>query len=328
MQIAALTSYSLSVLKDKIRTLVQNNIFNIDLYCFCPNDLDYIKGCCLTYGNEYLIDLDISWLAEQIHEVICPLQAESKNKIDICGLASYFPDISLPKGNEQFDKRRQTAVKSLKSMVLLCSELRKFGYSCKVIELVAGHIVTVYPNSHSSNPKLELLEIQACLDALNESLTCLSNYANEIFQDSGRGPVFSIEVEPGLGKLLGTSERIGQFFEIIVNMSHVGLNLDIGHMLIMGIKEDQIFKSPLGSKVAHIHVSDNAWSHFADLTIGTFHHRDIFARWIRQLLAYTKSNESLFQGFISIEMEACNNIDQIVASRNILESILSEVITV
>lgn len=326
MQVAALTSYSMAPLKQKISELIRKGIFNIDLYCFCHHDTEHIESVYREHGEQYFIHLDIPLLASQIHKTVQALSSSNKKKIDICGLASYSPDISLPDYHESFTNRREYTLKCLKKTLSLCVELKSLGYSCKTFEIVAGHIITSHSHSESTNPQLQYIDTKVCFNFLNQSLMHLTDYADSIFSNKDDVPVFSMEVEPGIGKLLNNLERIESFLAIISRMPKVGLNLDIGHMLIMSICPEMILKHPIGSKIAHVHISDNAESHFADLMIGKFHNRQIFREWLNQLYIYTRNNSNIFQGLVSIEMEACNDINQVASSKDIVNEIISEIL--
>jgi sugar phosphate isomerase/epimerase len=320
IRVAALTSYSTAPLHVKIRELVRRGINVIDLYCFCPSDLPTLYGTTTWPGAilEYLRDPPN--VAKRIAHVCRRAEKEAPRKpVDICGLATYLPDISLP-GSSGSDKRnRENTLRVLERLLELLAELRRYDFSCRTFQLVAGHIIVRPEEDPKANPpRLRCVERDACYEALANSLARLTQTAAGMFPTDSRdaqsrSPLFALEIEPGASKLLrlDSEESRRELVTLIQRFPNVGLNLDIGHMLILKVNPQDIFRPELGSRIVHVHISDNADSHFADLSVGSYHGDRVFADWLRALVDHSRRCRGLFQGCVSIEMEACGSADEV-----------------
>ena len=329
--VAAITSYSMANLRTKLRELIDHGIYAIDLYCFCPQDLaDICDGSTGDRWPDVLLNcLDPSKAADKIAQIVRQLQkGRTKRPVDICALASFLPDISLPDRCPFGSERRNVTVRVLERLLELVAELRKRGFSCRAFELVAGHsIVRVDEASASGKPQLRRIDPNDCFEALAKSVSELDKIIDRIFpgsdpkQESSR-PIMAFEVEPGAGKLLN-GENLDRLQPLLRSFPGFGLNLDIGHMLILRVDPDELLGSSLADRIAHAHISDNANSHFADLRIGAYHEREVFGQWLSALANHFQQCKGLFQGCVSIEMEACGSVDMVQDAVLITEELLS-----
>lgn len=333
INVAALTSYSMAPLHTKLRELVWRGINTIDLYCFCPQDLPIIcdKTTTGTWPEVLLESLHPPKAAQKITNILHRLEKGRPGRpVDICGFASFLPDISLPSQFSPEGKRREITVKVLERLLELLMELKKRGFSCRTFELVAGHTI-VQPGDapRFGKTRLRYVDPNACFKALEESLKELAKTMDRIFQqkDSRRRscrPVLAFEIEPGVSKLNNGKKSLAKLWSLMKRFPDAGLNLDIGHMLILGISPEDLFGSELADRIAHVHISDNADSHFADLCVGTYHKEKAFAQWIRALANHFRKRRGAFQGCVSIEMEACGSADMVRDAVRITKKLVRE----
>ena len=317
IQVGALTSYSQAPLRTKILELAEHGITNIDLYCFCASDIPDVAPHEVPPGEwlSYLQHLDTRYAADRIHAFCEEARTRGSGPIDICGIASFFPDISLPDACPGGSYARGNTVKILKGLLDLARQLReRHHYSCKTFELVAGHTI-VKPPAWSQPKTLRLMSLdpKACREALAKSLADLTDHAHGMFQDGKKAPWLVFELEPGLGKLLRDGPTLKDILPVLRKFPNVGINLDIGHMLIIdNITIDDVFGTGAADLLGHAHVSDHARrSHFADLPVKSFHGADTYKPWLRALVDHDRKRAGCFQGTISVEMEACGEIAKV-----------------
>lgn len=316
-QVAVLTSYSMAPLNVKLNEIARHGISVIDLYCFCPWDMPVL---CSQYIEKpwpavILQNLDPVLVAQHIRHMIDRLEQKHGRKIDICAFASFLPDISLPDTIIDGEHLRTMTVKALGRLLDLLCELRARGFSCKVFEIVAGHTVILRDHGRSrTSPKLQYVHPDKCFEALKKSLDMISEMVDHRFaaptSNLSAAPVFAFEVEPGVSKLISSPSSVDRLVDLIRQYPNTGLNLDVGHMLILGISPDDVFETDMGDWIAHAHISDNADAHYADLCVGSYHHEGVFAEWL-QALDRSRHRGGRFQGYVSIEMEACGSIDKV-----------------
>lgn len=329
LRIGALTSYSSDGLVLKLNELVSIGIKQVELYCFLLHDLQYVtdtecEDCC---PSTMAALLDPHAAAERIHYACVEASkgyAESNARLRISGLASHLPDISIPQQSQ-----RSVAIECLKKLVCLAKELQLLGHPCDVIELVAGRTM-IHADDQSRPQKcalckkeepvgwMQVIPISDCFDYLLESLNSLRGYISTQFNSDGlRPPNLAVEIEPDAYKVIGSTRSIELYLDRVASWPGVGLNLDIGHMLIMDEppKPDVILQDPYRSKVFNAHVSDNYRSHFADLIplegAGDPSHDAIVREWLANLSSLALDPSVPYSGNVSIELEACQEIDWI-----------------
>jgi hypothetical protein len=342
VEIAALTSYSMEPLDRKILNLVERNIRVIDLYCFCAEDLQALLKLKTPPSSlaEHMEELDAGKAADRIHRWC--LDAERKypgDPVDICGLASFIPDIS-----STCETDRLRAVKTLGNLLDLLAALRERGFSGDTLELVTGHTIVpvsdLDPCEARSTPKknspskphtyLRGIKPQECLAKLLESLWDLDEkISNTTWHRTTRSradkPRLAIELEPSFGRLIHDRKSLKMFLDdnkakSLMDRGNVGVNLDIGHMQIVKITPDEVDEN-WSNRVVHCHVSDNAHDHFADLRVGVFTPEQKYLEWLRRLIRWEAKGKS-FLGRVSIELEACGDVRQVEASFQFLRGLL------
>ena len=338
VEIAALTSYSMEPLDRKILNLVERDIRVIDLYCFCAEDLRALLDLKTPPPSlaEPMEGLDAEKAADKIHRWCLDAQRKYPGEaVDICGLASFIPDIS-----STYKPDRLRAVKTLGNMLDLLAALRERGFSGDTLELVTGHTIVpvsdLDPCEARSTPKgnapgkprtfLKSVKPQECLAKLLESLWKLDEkITNTPWRRAPRSradkPRMAVELEPSVGRLIHDRKSLKMFLDdneakTLMDRGNVGVNLDIGHMQIVKITPDEV-DANWSDRVVHCHVSDNAHDHFADLRVGVFTPENKYLEWLRHLIRWEAEGKP-FLGRVSIELEACGDVGQVEASYQFL----------
>ncbi len=118
---------------------------------------------------------------------------------------------------------------------------------------------------------------------------------------------------------------------------HVGLNVDIAHMRIAGVKVEQDVKKPGESlrdhigRIVHSHICDNPKMHTRDQPIGSWHSAEYDAEeWMPflNLLSDAASHVDKreynlpFSGAVSLELEGCDRLRWIHQSLSDLKYLL------
>lgn len=321
IRVAALTSYSDKGLDAKIMELASAGETILDLYCFCPADLDAL-GCPESQKPwpEWILErLDDPYLdlaAKKFRKICDRVMAKTGcAPIDVCGTATFFPDLSLPGGNASLNCSRKVSVEVLKRILEFMAALRKEGFTCRTMELVAGQtVIRSGPTRPPTEPKLKLLQDSDCIKAIRMSLSDILRARKRIFRGDRMGePYLAFEIEPGTC-LLRDKDSLLEFLHCLNMNRRVGINVDIGHLIILDMQPEDVFNSKLAPFVTHAHVSDNARSHFADLPVASVHGSDVFKKWLAKLSAHHALGKGMYQGYVSVEMEAWGSVDAVCKS--------------
>lgn len=240
------------------------------------------------------------------------------------GLATYLPQVA-----SAFPERREVTLCALENVLLLAAELR---VSC--VEMVCGRVAERCRRSKNGEPCESVLYQHrqdpqyppVKFELLKMGLKRLRDFAQNHIDDHPSCPPLAValEVEPGPLYVLNNLHNAWEFLSATANGDYmirhaddyynfVGLNIDIGHMLICHHRRQHLLKElgiP-GSRIYNFHISDNAELHFADLVPGMIHsmHPDApgsFADWLRCFLCACKyAKNPIFRKNVSIELEGC-----------------------
>lgn len=111
--------------------------------------------------------------------------------------------------------------------------------------------------------------------------------------------------------------------------NYAGLNLDIAHWNLAGIKSGDIAETSnkdgsdiIRKHIVHCHVSDHGRGHFADLIPGTVNSKQHFTDWMKAIKGL---NNNKFSRTVALELEACKNADYVHSSLDIINSILCDI---
>jgi len=213
----------------------------------------------------------------------------------IVALATFFPEISSS------DKcvRAMTA-RALKSICCVAGFLnRRHSHDIKVVEIVGGSLVDgIWPAVSSRSAKAEtayvanLLDEQSGMDRVIEVLRMVAPFAIE------NGVKLAVELEPGPLYILRDEPTLLKFCQLVQSDSLltrcVGLNLDISHWHLAGIKPDNL-PAAIHTRIIHCHANDTFKGHFIDFPPGETHGLNFLADWLRILRS----------GYVTCELEGC-----------------------
>ena len=229
-------------------------------------------------------------------------------------------------------------------LLKLMYDLREKGHECRVFELVAGHTIIralddaeasrVFPveDGEKKEKKTYLQSVEnTALGVFLESLKKLCSECGKISWGSVQGkckepPLFSVEIEPSISRLVHDRPSLITLLTHLRNdkrFERVGINLDIGHMMIVGIEADELI-SLCGDRIVHAHISGNALSHFADLPLHVDKDRGRFKPWLEVLGKLQEGGNSMYQGYVSLELEACQSIEAVAQTYEAVTTWLSE----
>ena len=317
IELSVITSAVSNVPLDVFLCELPSYVTSIDLYLLRDIDIERLYGTQGTTGiAQFIASMDDGDIDKLIRHVKSSLDRcrRSRSNVPYCrsdvhvkSLATYFPQISNPKEAPMVKKALEQSIK-IASML-----------ECKCIEIVCGTIVDpgdltkkASDGSEKIEPIYTIKQVDEKIKELINVLQCLCNLAEE------KEVCFSLEMEYGPFHLLNCSESINTLFSMISGMKesdrlekHVGLNLDIGHALMMERDDPSLYDTIQKNcgRIIHSHISDNAFGHFADLVPGTIHSIEPngeFSRWINLWLKIardTSIQHRFFTKTISLELE-------------------------
>ena len=326
---------------------LQEGINLLDLYFLDHKDIPWYKQFTHKRNvkeepHAFAASLDIMELENIAGKLKSELAASYSGKLvgrrpRFAAIATYFPDISLPLGDEDpGSKQRNAAVSALRNTLYLAHSL-----GCGCVEIVGGagmpgpryqgqETPETYRSSRRSALAQSLCEIYDASDPTNP-LTAL------IAADIPL-PVIAIELEPGISHLLNKLEEFSFLRDAVAAVAgsdspacrSLYLNVDVAHAFLLGYTPEHLRASGLALWVAHIHLSDHAGhkgrggAHASDLTPGTFHKYDEYKPWLQFAIELSRLSNR-FSGVIAIEMEACNDDDVMLAAVNTTRRWLQQV---
>jgi len=248
------------------------------------------------------------------------LQEQEFPKTEVTALATYFPQISNP-GEEK------TVVKALKKCTDIAHRL-----GCRCVEIVCGTIVDsemekVTETQEDGSKETKKIRVY-CIGERRSKIQKLLDLLEELCDDAIKRDIcFSLEIEPGPFHILNSGEALKTLFSELDKrdrefQEHVGVNLDIGHALMIEMDYPEIY--PLlrnhENRIVHAHISDNAFVHFADLVPGAFHSiqpGSEFDRWINLWRSIAQASPGFeqhkyFTNTIALELECAPTIEWVI----------------
>lgn len=255
----------------------------------------------------------------------------------IPALATFFPEISSFN-----DSDAEKAGKALVGAIKLATTLK-----AKVVEFVVGRSVERCHKTpigydgtrlrcdyiNMSNPEERIKRV---VEVLRDVVV---KNAPEVLKP---GCVkLAAEIEPGYSFILNSHDNVNHFVAELADkrlLDGVGLNLDIGHALILSELEEGSGRTKITPETAktwrhqifHAHISDNIGFHYRDLVPGQYHYlvagndESDFRKWI-ELCAMCSEESKNFTGYLALELEACSRIQWIQRSLLRLGYIVREV---
>jgi class 3 adenylate cyclase/sugar phosphate isomerase/epimerase len=351
-EVSLISSWHVPALKHRnaedlpaLRVALQNRIPLHDLYFLGESDIGwYQKACGMQKTKGTPLQFAASLEKEHLDRIAAALTSFLTKhyrgplvglRPRFAALATYWPFISLPEEEDTGEtgaptRLREQSIKAIRNSLYLARAL-----GCRHVEIVGGSAVPEHPDYRKKKTnaeayrakRLEVLAAALCEVFKDKFDTMFRNVAPE------RWPYACMEVEPGRSYLISTLEDFQDFLELLQKTSgespaskQVLLNADIAHILLSDgeiDKKRKIFESLAEQDLlGHIHLSDHARSHAADLTPGVYHFFQQYKPWLEVAVKQTRKQSkekslkaSRFSRVISIELEACNDIHE--ASRAI-----------
>lgn len=252
--------------------------------------------------------------------------------VSVAAIASYLPGIAAG-GSGASDIAKQQGEKAQRALVNIVAEGMRtigslFAGRAFIVEIVGGSLIDPVNNAGlvRKSPR------ETKLEQLANSLVNVVDAVRRSTED--RNWCLSIEIEPGENYCCDSVDsylHLKKLFKDVVRnrglppdySRHIGLNVDIGHLLVLGIEKMAAIEDVLSDiacqEITHCHASDHpAGIHARDRPLGIWHSvdrhdpllRDIFRR-----LANCKNDRSAasppFSGSIALELEGCNRFDWI-----------------
>lgn len=286
---------------------------HFDLYMLHDNDFRRISGfedCKRPISlTESLARLNATEAADQIKSWLPPgLRSNCYYGISpIRALATNLPDIS----NLEQDKR-ETAIQAIRVCATIAHRL---GASC--VEVVCGYAFRrdVIDNT---------VKVMAGRDSRIEKTECLLDSLrtlSEVLMKENLKIGLALEIEPGPSYLINSTNRAKELLNQLRGIENIGLNVDIGHMLILEQQGEnclKALKSPeLLPRIMHFHVSDHSVSHFADLAIGAIHGQNELAKYTS---LFDGCTNTYFTNSIAVEQEAAHSTDEVINSARLVRT--------
>lgn len=252
--------------------------------------------------------------------------------MSIAALATYFPDVTST------DNRRRTpAVHALIHSVQLSLDLMRLNLmAVACVEAVCGNrlepraietdLGTAVPHSL---PWVVEYSLSSKLDRLCQSLREVVRKVKASKDYKGERFVIALELEPGEPYVLKDAKSIRDLtrrIEADQDLSeHVGLNLDIAHMMIAGIRASDLCPdgqtkaarthglNSVTQRIAHAHIADHPRMHTRDQPVGVWTHDTLYREYLQLLTrranqARTDANALPFTGAVALELEGCSRM--------------------
>lgn len=262
----------------------------------------------------------------------------SPQTLRIPALATFFPEII-----SFSDEYAQLAADALFNAARLAARL-----GATVVEIVLGRAVERCHEGplEVDNPRIRCDYVWKSThkERLDRAVDVLVDVANKMkSSEELKGIKLAAEIEPGYSFVLNNRKRVNYFVSKLKEKGIadvVGLNLDVGHILILSHTENEDERIRPEDvqhwipQIFHAHVSDNVGFHFRDLVPGTFHHlgtkdegihERTFREWIEVCLRCSVENLS-FTRHLAVELEACSRIQWVQRSLLRLGYIIREVL--
>jgi sugar phosphate isomerase/epimerase len=252
------------------------------------------------------------------------------DRFSVPAIATYFPEIA------SFDEaRRRRAAQALMRTVELADKVK-----ARTVEFVVGRTVErchqpAHDESGNDSGLCEYVYESSPRDRIEKVVEVLKEMVVPLAAD--KNVRLAAEIEPGFSYVLNSAEQIQDFLAEVKHQgigSWVGLNIDIGHLIILAETGHSSIRPPTLSLwkdyIFHAHISDNVGLHYRDLVPGSMHplEKDAkepsFLDWAGALRELVEDGGP-FSGYIAVEMEACDRIQWVQRSVLRLGYIIREI---
>jgi class 3 adenylate cyclase len=324
-RVAVITSCFEGTLAENAQKLAEIGINSLDIYW--PDMLDTSifsrnsKMARHVDGQWELTDADaiFGWLNQQI----CQAEDEARTRLRIVSMTTSYPSISEMSRSavgSQAGALPDSQGMAVNSIVTLLKVAERLRLPC--IQVRAGRRIFKEKGTLKYNrddPALQRL-LQSLIEIYRQ------------YHSDGKGKLkpgkpkvaLALELEPGESFLLRSLEHINRLSDKIQRSVHdgelprdwVGLNLDIGHCLILKDGERVLptefpVENRLILPIYGAHISDHSIHHAADLAPGFFNKvttfDDYLKFYLKQVPGYYPQGSAMadyYSGHISLELEA------------------------
>ena len=293
-------------LEDLLPFLSLHRVSKIDLYCFRDIDLQNLLPSEQGLPSYQKIQrINTQEVSRRISDLL--KSGTIKPPLKVAALATYYSSIASPDEN-----LKERTIGILEKMMYLAESLKT-----KCIEIVCG------TKAYGCNDEKgefavrtrEPLMIESDLLKAMLQLRSVAEKTEVCFAlEIEPGPIFALNnLREAIGMVTRLREKVGDF---------VGLNIDVGHMIMSGEKPSILDKHR--DLIFHSHISDNAESHYADLIPGTYHYSE-FRDWLKFLHKVSKEENGHFTNCVAIELEACPSPDWVLLSLEKIRQLEHEV---
>ena len=296
-----------------------------------PEDLDELRrrGVDLSHGQGPWHPIqDAEKISAWLQERLATAEEKVKSRLGLVALTTSFPSMCNPVSQSDKDTLRANAIKCLVTLLRVAEILH-----IPSVQMRAGRRFYF-----SDKEKSYVFDSDAAsITRLVASLREIHKQYNDQFAHSPR-PGVALEIEPGEGfTLRGLDQvrllqrRIAQVGEL---QNWVGLNLDIGHCLILkrgsSISPNDFLVRKKGSvelvlPIFGAHISDHSVHHAADLPPGVFHRAADFDPWINfyfkrvpELLEAKPEARARLTEHVSVELEAIGYLHQVARAHRVV----------
>lgn len=256
----------------------------------------------------------------------------------IPAFATYLPQIA----NTKNELLRDQAVNALANIVRMGIQLQerlashrgKQGQNGEVkdviVEIVCGSRLDPYVADETDPPQVVEIsldtKIETILKGLGRVVTIVDDWQQKTYGDAPPCRyAIGVELEPGSTYVLKDWATLNRFVEILKQQpsnlqKHVGLNLDIAHMIMSDVHSSHL--GAFGDLVVHAHIADHPGMHTRDQRISGFMPVDRFeAEEYAFLVALAEiwggrsKQEGLpYSGCVAVELEGCGRIGWVHSS--------------
>lgn len=332
---SVLTSSSTLTITELLRTLAPFPDCQIDLFVF--RDIDRLDAGLLppsALGRDIVSVLETPDIESKVAMWLQTAISNSKRNpiVPLVGaLATYFPEITIYNKHSK-QASVDAAIRSLEQCVRIALKLKDEELSdSAVVEMVCGSRIDFCRCSACS--KLanastagvgHVFTSSAKIESLLDSLLEVERRISADRELADREWALALEFEPGESYVLGNIAAVQSFADAIKDTkyerlrSHVGLNIDIGHMRIAGIETSDLIEREVGDIIVHSHISDNPGMHTRDLPTGMWNAvNDCYGfdfkylRWLSKIDVNLSRRKSKlpFSRSVALELEGCDRPD-------------------
>lgn len=231
----------------------------------------------------------------------------NRKQVQIRSIATFIPELL-----DSDVRKSNQGCKALRFLLRLSSHLNNYGQNIGTIELVGGTLANdiQWLGKRSAGDNF----ITAGKRSHAHIHLALFNSLFELGHDLSDSPVrLAFEMEPGPLFVFNDIQPLVDLVKEFENWearglpeNRLGINLDIGHMLIAGRSVGEL-PPRVQRRIVHAHISDHSKGHLSDAVVASVRSPEVFQSWLRFLQERLADSDGLkYSGLVSVELEcAC-----------------------